>query len=65
MMEDLVRHFVSEPWVDDLDFSAMTPIKTKYRAHGLPKRDSDIVWGPKSRDGGWSGLVWSDLSEFV
>ncbi|MBF0158407.1 MAG: Rpn family recombination-promoting nuclease/putative transposase [Magnetococcales bacterium] len=52
MLEDLVRQFVNEPWVDDPDFSRMEPVKTKYHVPGMPKRESDVVWKIPLRSGG-------------
>ncbi|MBF0125534.1 MAG: Rpn family recombination-promoting nuclease/putative transposase, partial [Magnetococcales bacterium] len=52
MLEDLVRQFVTEPWVADLDFSRMEPVKTKYQVPEMPKRESDMVWRIPLRSGG-------------
>ncbi|HAT50320.1 MAG: Rpn family recombination-promoting nuclease/putative transposase [Nitrospirae bacterium] len=51
MMADLLRQFVTEPWVADLDLSGMEPVKTKFHVPGLPKRESDVVWRIPIRSG--------------
>ncbi len=57
MMADLVQQFVDEPWVADLDFSHMEPVKTKFHIPGLPKRESDVVWRIHTQDGGYLYLL--------
>lgn len=52
MMADLVRQFVNEPWVEDLDFTHMEPVKTKFHVPGLPKRESDVIWRIPIKGGG-------------
>ncbi|MBF0099252.1 MAG: Rpn family recombination-promoting nuclease/putative transposase [Magnetococcales bacterium] len=52
MMADLVRQFVNEPWVGDLDFTHMEPVKTKFHVPGLPKRESDVIWRIPIKEGG-------------
>ncbi|MEO5328196.1 MAG: Rpn family recombination-promoting nuclease/putative transposase, partial [Magnetococcus sp. THC-1_WYH] len=51
MMADLVRQFVSEPWVADLDLDRMEPVKSKFHVPGLPKRESDVIWRIPLRSG--------------
>ncbi|MBF0602507.1 MAG: hypothetical protein HQL07_02295, partial [Nitrospirae bacterium] len=36
MMADLIRQFVNEPWVADLDLDHMEAIKSKFHVPGLP-----------------------------
>ncbi|MEJ2619420.1 MAG: Rpn family recombination-promoting nuclease/putative transposase [Candidatus Thiodiazotropha sp.] len=43
LVEDLVRHFVQEPWVDHLDFTHMERINTKFHSEALERRDGDII----------------------
>ncbi len=43
LLEDLVRHFVDEPWVDELDFGRMERINAKFHAENLERRDGDII----------------------
>ncbi|MBF0191492.1 MAG: Rpn family recombination-promoting nuclease/putative transposase [Magnetococcales bacterium] len=52
MMADLLRRFVTEPWVQELDLSRLEPVKTRYQVPGLPERESDIVWQVPMRVGG-------------
>ena len=51
-MADLLKQFVTEPWVNDLDFSRMKPVKTKFQVPGLPKRESDVIWQIPLQSGG-------------
>ncbi len=51
MMADLVRQFVNEPWVSDLDLDHMEPVKSKFHVPGLPKRESDVIWRIPLRPG--------------
>ncbi len=51
MMTDLLRQFVAEPLVRDLDLARMEPVKTKFHIPGLPKRESDVVWRIPLRSG--------------
>ncbi|MBF0136407.1 MAG: Rpn family recombination-promoting nuclease/putative transposase [Magnetococcales bacterium] len=44
MMADLLRQFVTEPWIQNLDLAKMEPVKTKFHVPGLPKRTSDVIW---------------------
>jgi len=43
LLEDLVRNFVLEPWVAELDFAKMERINTKFHSDGLERRDGDII----------------------
>ncbi|MBF0125199.1 MAG: Rpn family recombination-promoting nuclease/putative transposase [Magnetococcales bacterium] len=56
MLADLVRQFVPEPWVADLDFDHMEPVQTTYHVPGMPKRASDVVWRIPLRTG--SGVIY-------
>jgi predicted transposase YdaD len=44
MVEDLLRGFVHEDWVRDLDFSTLEKVPGNYVAPNLMPRESDIVW---------------------
>ena len=44
MIEDLVRHFVHEDWVDALDFKSRERINTKFHSEKLQRRESDIIF---------------------
>lgn len=50
LVEDLVRHFVHEPWVEQLDFSSMERINTKFHSEALERRDGDIIMRIPFRD---------------
>ena len=43
LLEDLVRNFVTEPWVAELDFTKMERINTKFHSEALERRDGDII----------------------
>jgi predicted transposase/invertase (TIGR01784 family) len=44
MVEDLLKGFVPEPWVDELDFSTLEVISGNYVADDLRDREDDIIW---------------------
>jgi hypothetical protein len=44
MVEDLLRGFVREDWVRDLDFSTLEKVPGNYVTPALSTRESDIVW---------------------
>ncbi|MFL6264443.1 MAG: Rpn family recombination-promoting nuclease/putative transposase [Thermoanaerobaculia bacterium] len=44
MVEDLIRGFVREDWVRDLDFSTLEKVPGSYVAPNLMPRESDLVW---------------------
>jgi hypothetical protein len=44
MVEDLVRGFVQEPWVDRLDFSTLERCEGSYVTEGSGRRELDMVW---------------------
>jgi predicted transposase YdaD len=44
MVEDLMRGFVREAWVEHLDFSTLEKINTSYVSDDLRDREDDIVW---------------------
>jgi len=44
MVEDLLRGFVREDWVRDLDFSTLEKVPGNYVAPNLMPRESDAVW---------------------
>ncbi len=53
MVEDLIRRYVSPPWLDRLDFSTLEMVPAHYVSEDLEQREGDVVWrlryGP-SRD---------------
>jgi hypothetical protein len=44
MVRDLIRGFVHEDWVRDLDFSTLEKIPGSYVTPDLSTRESDVVW---------------------
>jgi len=44
MVEDLLRGFVKEEWVKDLDFSTLEKVNGSYISDDLRSRADDIVW---------------------
>lgn len=44
MVADLIRGFVREPWVRELDFSSLERVPASLVTPGLRRRDSDILW---------------------
>lgn len=49
MVEDLLRGFVREPWVDRLDFSTLEPYEGSYVTEDLQRLEQDMVWRVKWR----------------
>ncbi|MEO5331310.1 MAG: Rpn family recombination-promoting nuclease/putative transposase [Magnetococcus sp. YQC-5] len=44
LMADLLRNFVNEPWVADLDFDQMKRVNAKFHVHGLRRKEGDLIW---------------------
>ncbi len=44
MVEDLIRRYVSPPWLDRLDFSTLEMVPAHYVSDDLEQRESDVVW---------------------
>jgi predicted transposase/invertase (TIGR01784 family) len=44
MVADLLRGFVHEDWVRDLDFSTLQKVNPTFITDGFSGRDSDVVW---------------------
>jgi predicted transposase/invertase (TIGR01784 family) len=44
MVADLLRDFVREDWVRDLDLSTLEPVTGSYITPDLSSRESDVVW---------------------
>jgi predicted transposase YdaD len=51
MIETLVREFVPEPWVEDLDFSSLERVNATYVSSALKRKEVDMVWKLRRRDG--------------
>ncbi len=41
LVADLLRGFVPEPWVAEVDFATLTPVKGSYVSDGLRQRHDD------------------------
>jgi len=44
MVADLIRGFVHEDWVRDLDFSTLERVEASFVTRELRERESDIIW---------------------
>jgi len=53
MVADLLRGFVHEEWVHDLDFSTLEKVDASFISGGLQAREGDIVWRLR-----WGGDRW-------
>lgn len=51
MVEELVREFVGEPWVEKLDFATLKRVNASYVAPELRSREGDLLWKLRRRDG--------------
>lgn len=49
IVADLLRGFVREPWVEDLDFSTLEKVSGSYISEDLRSRENDVVWRVRSR----------------
>ena len=50
MVEDLLRGFVHEEWVQHLDFGTLEKASGSYVSDDLRDREDDIIWRVKRRD---------------
>jgi predicted transposase YdaD len=50
LVTDLLRGFVPEAWVADLDFNSLEPVKASYVSDDLRTREDDLVWRLRLRD---------------
>ena len=48
MVAQLVRDFVHEPWVADLDLDRMERVNTKFHTVDHQRREGDVVWRIRS-----------------
>ncbi len=44
MVEDLLKGFVREEWIDKLDFSSLERVNGSYVSDDLREREDDVVW---------------------
>jgi predicted transposase/invertase (TIGR01784 family) len=50
-VEDLIRQFVPESWVDKLDFSTLQRVNASFVSKALRGREGDLLWRLCLRDG--------------
>ena len=48
----MVRYFVAEPWVQNLDFSTLKRVNSKFHAKNLERREGDIIFRVRHTEGG-------------
>jgi len=51
MVEDLFKYFITEPWVERLDFSTLESVNAKFHADGLERREGDLIYRVRLDDG--------------
>jgi hypothetical protein len=44
MIEDLVRGFIREPWIEQLDFATLEPLNASHISERLHSREGDGAW---------------------
>jgi hypothetical protein len=52
MVAELLRDFVQEPWVADLDLDQMERSNARYHTDDDQRREGDVVWRIPLRAGG-------------
>jgi hypothetical protein len=57
VVAQLVRGFVSGPWLDELDLERMERLNAKFHATTGQRREGDMVWRIPHREGGDAYLV--------
>jgi predicted transposase YdaD len=53
MVADLIRGFVHEDWVREIDFSTLERVEASFVTRELRERESDIIWRAR-----WGGERW-------
>jgi predicted transposase YdaD len=53
MVADLIRGFVREDWVEEIDFSTLERVDATFITEELVERESDIIWRVR-----WGGERW-------
>ena len=51
VVEDLLRGFVGEDWVEELDFSMLAKSRGSYVTDDFREREDDVIWRMRRRDG--------------
>ncbi|MCX7672425.1 MAG: Rpn family recombination-promoting nuclease/putative transposase, partial [Thiobacillaceae bacterium] len=44
VVEDLLRGFVAEAWVERLDFASLERVNASFVADDLRAREDDVIW---------------------
>jgi len=52
MVSQLLRDFLAEPWLDDLDLDRMERLNAKFHAETGERREGDVIWRIPRRGGG-------------
>jgi len=50
MVRDLLRGFVHEPWLDELDLDTLEKVNGSYVADDLMDREDDVIWRVRFHD---------------
>lgn len=53
LIEDLLKGFVHESWIDELDFSTLEHLADTHVTDKLHKRETDMVWRLQFRGNAW------------
>jgi len=51
LVEELIRGFFDEPWVERLDFTTLEPADGSFVGRNLRAREVDLIWKLKTREG--------------
>jgi hypothetical protein len=57
MVAQLLRDFLAEPWLDDLDLDRMERLNAKFHAETGERREGDMIWRIPRRGGGDTYLM--------
>ena len=57
MVAQLLREFVAEPWLDDVDLDGIERYNAKFHAETKEEREGDVIWRLPLRTGGDAYLV--------
>ena len=57
MVLQLLRDFLAEPWLDDLDLDRMERLNAKFHAETGERREGDMIWRIPRRGGGDTYLM--------
>lgn len=57
MVAQLLREFVAEPWVADLELDGMERVNTRFHAEDGTRRESDVIWRIPLKGGGDAYLL--------